>query len=290
MTEQLFFASRHRDLERIELALRAAAELLLRFSSAVVAVDFKDGGDPVTHADSAVNDLLCSMLPRNGEGWLSEESSDNARRLSKERIWVVDPLDGTKEFIQGIPEWCVSIGLVEDGIAVAGGVANPSSGEILLGSVETGLIAKPTPLPKTKKPENREPIVLASRSEHTKGQWDCYQGGCFRVLPTGSIAGRLARVAAGFADATWTLGPRHEWDVAGGVALIRAAGGRVEVAPGREPIFNQPSARLNRLAAFGPDCGDVLPQLRNSAWGFGWPPVERRAPLTRDEFERYELE
>lgn len=279
MTEQLFFASRYRDLERIESALRAAAELLLQFASADVAVDFKEDGDPVTHADRAVNDLLCKLLPRNGEGWLSEESSDDSGRLSKQRIWVVDPLDGTKEFIQGIPEWCVSIGLVEDGIAVAGGVANPSSGEILLGSVETGLIAKPTPLPPGKKRQNREPVVLASRSEHTKGQWDCYQGEYFRVLPTGSIAGRLARVAAGFADATWTLGPRHEWDVAGGVALIRAAGGRVEVAPGTEPVFNQPSTRLKRLAAFGPGCEDVLPQLRNSAWSFHWAVDERRPPL-----------
>jgi myo-inositol-1(or 4)-monophosphatase len=272
MTPELSIESRYRDIERIETALRAAAELLRRFSRANFAIEFKDDGDPVTRADRAVNELLRKMLPRGDEGWLSEESHDDGRRLNKRRVWVVDPLDGTKEFVQGIPEWCVSIGLVEDGIAVAGGVANPSSGEILLGSVETGLIAKPVPLPAVRKIGNREILVLASRSEHRKGDWDCYPGECFRVLPTGSIAGRLARVAAGFADATWTLGPRNEWDVAGGVALIRAAGGQAEIAPGIEPVFNQSSStRLNRLVAFGPDCGAVLAQLRDSAYGLSSP-------------------
>lgn len=277
MTQKVFFASRHQDLVRIENALRAAAELLRRFSVMDVAIDFKDGGDPVTEADRAVNDLLGKMLPRDGEGWLSEESRDDGRRLNKRRVWVVDPLDGTKEFVQGIPEWCVSIGLVEDGIAVAGGVANPTSGEIILGSVETGLIIKPIPIPAETKSGNREIVVLASRSEHEKGQWDRYRGECFRILPTGSIAGRLARVAAGFADATWTLGPRHEWDVAAGVALIRAVGGRVEIALGTEPVFNQSSTLLKRLAAFGPSCVDVLPQLRNSAWSAGSSAAQAKA-------------
>jgi myo-inositol-1(or 4)-monophosphatase len=277
MIQKVFFASRHQDLARIENALRAAAELLRRFSRADIAIAFKDGGDPVTQADWAVNDLLGKMLPRDGEGWLSEESRDDGRRLNKQRVWVVDPLDSTKEFVQGIPEWCVSIGLVEDGIAVAGGVANPTSGEIILGSVETGLITKPISIPAGKKAGNREILVLASRSEHEKGQWDRYRGECFRILPTGSIAGRLARVAAGLADATWTLGPRHEWDVAGGVALIRAVGGRVEIAPDTEPVFNQSSTRLKRLAAFGPNCVDVLAQLRNSAWSLGSSAAQAKA-------------
>jgi myo-inositol-1(or 4)-monophosphatase len=270
MTQEVLFASRHRDLQRIETALCAAAELLRRFSRADLGIDFKYGGDPVTGADRAVNDLLRKMLPRDGEGWLSEESRDDERRLHRRRVWVVDPLDGTKEFVQGIPEWCVSIGLVEDGVAVAGGVANPSSGEIFLGSLETGLIAKPIPLRMRPKADQREIVVMASRSEHGKGQWDRYRGKCFRVLPTGSIAGRLAYVAAGLAEATWTLGPRHEWDVAGGVALIRAAGGRVEIAPGVDPVFNQVSTSLDRFAAFGPTCRDALVELRSSAWDLSW--------------------
>ena len=193
----------------------------------------------------------------------------------------MDPLDGTKEFLQGIPEWCVSIGLVEDGVAVAGGVANPSTGEVYFGSVETGLVcnvARTAPHATTQ-PEmkDRKVVVLASRSECKKGRWDCYRGKFFQVIPTGSVAGRLARVAAGLADATWTLDARHEWDVAAGVALIRAAGGQVEIARGVEPAFNQRSPRFDRLAAFAPNRPHTAERLRGIAWNFEPSLIDRAA-------------
>ena len=264
------FASRYRDVQRIEATLRVAMEFLRRFSATNIETDFKSGGDPVTTADRATNALLREMLVGEEEGWLSEETEDNVRRLTKRRVWVVDPLDGTREFLQGIPEWCVSIGLVEDGVAVAGGVANPSTGEVYLGSVETGLVcnaAGTAPQARTHpEMEDREVLVLASRSECKKGRWDCYRDQFFQVIPTGSVAGRLARVAAGLADATWTLDARHEWDVAAGVALIRAAGGQVEVARGVEPAFNQRSPRFDRLAAFAPNHPHIVERLRDSAW------------------------
>lgn len=264
------FASRCRDVERIEVSLRIAMELLRRFSASNVETDIKSGGDPVTAADRAANALLREMLVGKEEGWLSEETEDTVGRLTKRRVWVVDPLDGTKEFLQGIPEWCVSIGLVEDGVAVAGGVANPSTGEIYIGSVETGFvcnIARTGPLARTQPvARDHEVVVLASRSEHKKGKWECYRGQFFKVIPTGSVAGRLARVAAGLADATWTLESRHEWDVAAGVALIRAAGGQAEIAPGVEPLFNQVSPSFRRLAAFAPNRPHLAERLRDSAW------------------------
>ena len=86
--------------------------------------------------------LLRQMLPRPGEGWLSEETGDDRERLSCARVWVVDPIDGTREFIDGVPEWCVSIGLVEDGIAVAGGILNPATGETVLGGAGLGVTLK----------------------------------------------------------------------------------------------------------------------------------------------------
>jgi myo-inositol-1(or 4)-monophosphatase len=263
------FASRRRDVERIEVALRIVMELLHRFSATNIETDFKSGGDPVTAADRAANALLREMLVGEEEGWLSEETEDTVDRLAKRRVWVVDPLDGTKEFLQGIPEWCVSIGLVEDGVAVAGGVANPSTSEIYIGSVETGLVcnAVRTAAQRTQ-PElkDRDVVVLASRSEYKKGKWECYRGQFFHVIPTGSVAGRLARVAAGLADATWTMDARHEWDVAAGVALIRAAGGRAEIARGVEPTFNQVSPRFDRLAAFAPNRPHIGELLRDCAW------------------------
>ena len=127
-------------LARIQAGLEAAVEILGRFRAGGVLAEAKPGGrGPVTEADRAVDAALARILPRDGEGWLSEESRDDRSRLSRRRVWAVDPLDGTKEFVEGVPEWCVSVGFVEDGRPVAGGIANPATGEQVLGAVGHGV-------------------------------------------------------------------------------------------------------------------------------------------------------
>jgi myo-inositol-1(or 4)-monophosphatase len=169
--QQQALSSRREDLRRIAEALSAATTLLLELGDSAARPEFKSGGDPVTEADRAANDLLFRMLPRDGEGWLSEESKDNPSRLDRQRVWVVDPLDGTKEFVAGIPEWCVSVGLVEDGRPVAGGVSNPTTGEVFLGSLETGLLVIGDDSAKPARPPLNGAVVLASRSEVKRGKW-----------------------------------------------------------------------------------------------------------------------
>ncbi len=114
--------------------------LLARFSSAslpgAIAAEYKSGHDPVTEAEPRVDAVLRKELLRDGEGWLSEESVDDFSRLGKSRVWVVDPLDGTREFVAGIPEFCVSVAMVEDGEPVAGGICNPATNELFLGSLD----------------------------------------------------------------------------------------------------------------------------------------------------------
>jgi len=243
---------RKADLERIENALLEAARVAASFKPAEFDTKQKEGRGPVTAADHAVNELLWEALPGPDEGWLSEETADELSRLECRRVWVVDPIDGTLEFVQGIPEWCVSIGLVEDGVAVAGGICNPAAGERFLGSLETGISlngeALPVPVPR----RASEPLVLASRSEVKRGEWADFQNRGFTILPMGSVAYKLARVAAGLADATWTLVPKHEWDVAAGVALVRAGGGIVSTPDGSALLFNRPKPKLSGLLAFGP--------------------------------------
>src|SRR5579863_1136510 len=126
-------------LERIQAALDAAREVFARFTPGAIATEYKAGHDPVTEADRAVDAVLRENLLRDGEGWLSEETADNPSRLDKERVWIVDPLDGTREFVQGLPEFCVSIGYVEGGIPVAGGIYNPATDEKFLGAVDVGV-------------------------------------------------------------------------------------------------------------------------------------------------------
>src|SRR5579859_6651956 len=96
-------------LARIEAALEAARTVFARFTPGAIETEYKAGHDPVTEADRAVDAVLRRELLRQGEGWLSEESVDDLSRLDKKRVWIVDPLDGTREFVAGIPEFCVSV-------------------------------------------------------------------------------------------------------------------------------------------------------------------------------------
>src|SRR6202046_4032906 len=126
-------------LHRIENALEAARVVFSGFTPGDVQAEYKAGHDPVTAADKAVDAVLRQNLLREDEGWLSEESADDLSRLDKSRVWVVDPLDGTREFVQGIPEFCVSIGYVENGRPVAGGICNPATNETIIGAMDCGV-------------------------------------------------------------------------------------------------------------------------------------------------------
>jgi len=240
---------RQDDLRRIEQALDAAAAAVAAFTPGAIQATLKDGGDPLTAADMAINEAILNALPHDGEGWLSEETKDDARRLRCQRTWIVDPIDGTREFILGIPEWCVSVGLVEDGIPMAGGILAPSAGHRVVGSVETGVMLNGEPVTVRNKSALAGALVLASRSEVKRGEWDRFFSTEISVRNMGSVAYKLALVAAGFADATWTLVPKNEWDVAGGAALVRAAGGEVCGLDGRERRFNQADPKMAGFVA-----------------------------------------
>lgn len=243
---------RGKDLDRILGALKVGAEVYRSRSPESVRVERKSGGEPVTDAERDVNQLLFEMLVRDGEGWISEESADNDDRLNRSRIWLVDPLDGTKEYISGIPEWCISIALLENDELVAAGICNPLTQELFYGSRDTGVVYECESPNRTQSAayRSKEPLVLASRSEVKRGEWERFRGASFELRPMGSVAYKLALVAAGKAAATWTLVPKHEWDVAGGVALMMAAGGRVLTSEGVLPAFNKKNLLFSGLVAF----------------------------------------
>lgn len=240
-------------VRRIDDALAAAAEAVSEFIPGKTQAEFKSGDDPVTAADHAANRVLRETLVRDGEGWLSEESVDDPDRLQRERVWVVDPLDGTREFVQGIPEWCISIGYVECGQAIAGGILNPATAEKIVGSRAIGVTYNGQPAQPSRRATLDGALVLGSRSEAKRGEWKRFEGLPFTVRNIGSVAYKLGLVAAGKADATWTLVPKNEWDVAAGTALVLAAGGFVRRLEGEPPTFNNPSPLMTGLIAGGPN-------------------------------------
>ncbi|HEX8818233.1 MAG TPA: 3'(2'),5'-bisphosphate nucleotidase CysQ [Terriglobales bacterium] len=245
-------------LQRIQSALEAGREILNRFTPGEIEAEYKAGHDPVTEADKAVDAALQRELLREGEGWLSEESVDDVSRLQKSRVWVVDPLDGTREFVAGIPEFCISIAMVEDGVPVAGGICNPATNEVFIGSRESGVTYNGKPAQPSQRRELNGALVLASRSEVKRGEWKQFESANFKVRPMGSVAYKLALVSAGLADITFTLVPKNEWDVAAGAALVESAGGWVRTLDNRELRCNNRNPLLSGLLAGGPHLRDEL--------------------------------
>lgn len=238
-------------LQRIEAALAAAREIFARFTPGKIDTEYKSGHDPVTEADRALDAALRKNLLREGEGWLSEESADDLSRLDREWVWVVDPLDGTREFVQGIPEFCVSVAMVERGRPVAAGICNPATNETFLGAIDCGLTYNGTPARASQRRELQGATALASRSETKRGEWAKFQSAPFKVRPMGSVAYKLARVSAGLNDMTFTLTPKNEWDIAGGAALIASGGGFVQTL--RDPLTcNRKNPLIDGLIACGP--------------------------------------
>src|SRR5207237_929421 len=244
-------------LNRIQSALEAARQVLSRFTPGAIAAEYKVGHDPVTEADREVDAVLRKNLLREGEGWLSEESVDDYTRLEKSRVWVVDPLDGTREFVAGIPEFCVSIAMIEDGRPIAGGICNPATDEIFLGSIDSGLSYQGKPVQASQRTSLSGASVLASRSEIKRGEWKQFENAPFTIRPMGSIAYKLALVSAGLADATFTLTPKHEWDVAAGAALGASAGGGVRTLGNPSHSCNSSYTLFSALLAFVPNLENV---------------------------------
>ena len=248
-------------LERIHAALEASRTVFARFTPGAIDAEYKAGHDPVTEADRALDAVLRKELLRDGEGWLSEESVDDPIRLQRSRVWVVDPLDGTLEFVEGIPEFCVSIGFVENGRPVAGGIYNPATDETFLGSIESGVTYNGKPSQPSRRKTLDGALVLASRSEVKRGEWKPFENAAFKIRPMGSVAYKLGLVSAGLADVTFTLTPKNEWDVVAGAALVASARGFVSTLEKTALTANRRDPLLSGLLASGPFLKDELLSL-----------------------------
>jgi len=160
-------------------------------------------------------------------------------------VWIVDPLDGTKEFITGVPEYAVAVALVEDGEPVLGVVHNPVTGETFWAERGGGAVLNGQPIHVA---EGR--VVLASRSETKRGEFTPFED--WEVRPVGSIQYKLALVAAGQGAVTWSRGPKHEWDVCAGALIVREAGGLATELAGTPLRYNRPRPKVRGILAGAP--------------------------------------
>ncbi len=197
----------------------------------------KSPGDPVSEVDLAINVLLRERLSALDPeaGWLSEETADDAERLMRSRVWVVDPIDGTRDFVRGRAGWCVSIGLVEAGQPLIGVLDSPSRAEHWRAEAGRGATRNGVNLSAS----TRSSLVGARVPADALPKLDA---DLTIVEKPNSIALRIAMVAADQADLVATLRWGHEWDIAAAVLIAAESGARVSDAHGNPLSFNTTKA------------------------------------------------
>ena len=227
-----------------EAAIEAGKVIMKYFQTTSYDVKEKSINNPVTTADYEANQIIEEILfkENSGYGWLSEETVDSDIRLKKDYVWVVDPIDGTKEFIEGIPQFSISIGLVELGKPILGVIYNPAKNE-LFSAINNGgaeLNGKSIKCLQT----NQNLSLLVSRSEVKRGMWDKYQQYYNKIEPIGSVAYKLGLIAAGRADIFATLQPKNEWDICAGHCIINESGGSLVDLFGNSRSYNLKNTKI----------------------------------------------
>ncbi len=237
------------EMETAERAAREAGWIIMALYGKDYRIEEKSKGNPVTTADIEANRKIQEIIRKRypEDGWLSEEDKDDLRRLSSSRVWVVDPIDGTKEFIAGVPQFAVSVGLVMDGRPVLGVVYNPAEEKLYRAVKGCGAMLNDQPIHVSLRDEMKGAYLLVSRSE-PKRKFQSFADLC-RLEPIGSIAYRLAMVAAGEGDGTLTFRSLREWDVCAGVLIVEEAGGIVVDGGGRGLVFNQENPLYRGIVA-----------------------------------------
>lgn len=225
-----------------KVAARNAGKILMKyFSNSNKQVQYKSLNNPVTiadyEADQYLSDFIGGEFPN--DGWLSEETVDTDERLNKSRVWIVDPLDGTKEFIEGVPHFSVSIALVEDGYPVIGIIYNPYTEEMFYAEKDKGAFLNGSNITISKKEQLQEAVITVSRSEYKKKLWKKYRNNFSAIEPIGSVAYKLGLVGANRYDIFSTIAPKNEWDVCAGDCIVREAGGVFKTINDKNILYNQ---------------------------------------------------
>lgn len=235
------------DLALIADAARAGGEIAMRYFGRKQEIWMKGGTSPVSEADYAVDLYLRETLraARPDYGWLSEETVDTPDRLGSRRTFIVDPIDGTRAYLDGRDTWCVSIAVVEDGRPLAGVLACPAKSEFFSatkggGAWLDGRPARASSAGRTPSIAGPRPMVDAARPSI----------GALDTVPyVPSLAYRVAMVAAGRIDATFVKANAHDWDLAAADLILGEAGGGIINRAGSAPSYGGADPRHGSLVA-----------------------------------------
>ena len=230
------------ELISAKVAARNAGKILMNhYKLSNKAVKMKGLDNPVTIADYKADKYLFNFLLSEfpDDGWLSEETVDTYERLDKTRVWIVDPLDGTKEFIAGIPHFAVSIALVYKNEPVVGVIYNPATDEMFSCQRGKGVYLNGDKVFVSQKTNLSNSSITVSRSEVKRNEWEPYRNEFKSINPIGSVAYKLALVSSGNYDIFTTIAPKNEWDICAGDCLVNEAGGVFKTINDKKIIYNQ---------------------------------------------------
>jgi myo-inositol-1(or 4)-monophosphatase len=210
---------------------------------------YKGQSSPVTEADIALDtflkDHLTALFPE--AGWLSEETTDDPARLERSFVWVVDPIDGTRAFAAGHPDWAISIALVKDGTPVLGVLHAPIHDRLYEAVVGSGAWCNGQRLQLSK---NQIPIpARVAGPKPLMDQFERNNGPIERLPKVPSLALRLARVAEGSIDVGLVSHNSQDWDIAAADLILREAGGLLTDLAGLPPAYNKPHPRHDEMIA-----------------------------------------
>jgi 3'(2'), 5'-bisphosphate nucleotidase len=235
-------------LERIHAGLEASRAVFARFTPGAIETEYKVGHDPVTEADRALDVVLRQELLREGEGWLSEESVDDPVRLQRSRVWVVDPLDGTREFVKRNGEFTVNVALVVQHEPLLGVVAAPALGLTYWGATGVGAfsVGLGGELRRIHTAPPQRPLRVVGSRSHASGETAAYLEslGPHVITPMGSSL-KFCLLAQGEAELYPRFGATSEWDTAAGQAVLEAAGGHVTRMDGHRLRYNCRESVIN---------------------------------------------
>ena len=235
------------DRELLIATMENASALAMALAAKTITTSYKGDGTPVTNIDRAVDDLLRTtlMAARPGDAWLSEETPDDAARLDQSRLWIADPIDGTRNLAKGNDKWAIGVALVDKGEVVLSCLAQPSLNRFYVAEKNHGAFLNDVRL----QISDANPAVMAKGpvgdrlSKHNVILSDT-QG-----LP--SLL-RLAEVAQGTLSGSVEAGDKNDWDLAAGVLLVTEAGGLVSLLNGAALVFNAPKPSQNGIIAATP--------------------------------------
>ncbi len=253
-----------RDAALLTDTVREAGALALSLFRTELKNWTKGASSPVSEADIRVNDLLESRLrsATPDYGWLSEESVDDEARLEKRLVWIVDPIDGTRGYLAGREDWCVSVALVENGSSLLAAVFAPASDEFFFAMRGQGAVRNAVPVLATSGTELdfsrvAGPKPLVERLNRQSGEIILHP----RI---GSLALRLCRVAQGSLDAAFAGGQSRDWDLAAANLIVQEANGNMTALSGDAILYNRREVTHGVLVAAGCDRhASIVEHFRN---------------------------